>query len=214
VCKEGGASTKYTEHQCLTASGTGAWGWEEVKGTERVKGVGLTLVLRDIKATGGSAGIQCTGGTGEGIVGPGNKSEVLTAKVEVSKCSRLEGACKTGEIEEVAGVHLPWQTEIFDTEGRVIGKLSGAGNGEPGWKVKCKTLLGSETDECVAETGRAESGILENKATKNGTTVELLVLVTPELSGSQQCTQGGKESGEIRGLGAVLSVSGSGLRVH
>ncbi len=211
ACREGGASTKYSEDQCLAASSSGAWGWEEIKGTEKVKGVGFSLMLEDIKTPLGVAAIECTSESGEGIVGPGNKSEVLTAKIEASKCRALK-VCEN--VESIETLHLPWQTEIFETEKKVLGKAKGTGAGEPGLRIKCKTILGSKTDECVAETGKEETATLEDVATKNGTTVELLVLTTAEHKQKQDCTEGGKESGEISGLGAILLSSGAGLRVH
>ncbi len=77
-CSEGGSATKYSEHQCTTAEGSGKWQWNEVKGTEAVVGKG-TLTLSDTNATGGETTIQCSG-TEEGVVGPGKLDKVTKIK--------------------------------------------------------------------------------------------------------------------------------------
>ncbi len=54
------AKSKYTEHQCETASGTGGWNWREVKGTEAVVSHG-SLVLKDTGTLIGTVAVSCSG---------------------------------------------------------------------------------------------------------------------------------------------------------
>jgi hypothetical protein len=215
-------TTKYTTDQCTTASGGGGWAWHEVSGTEKVKASLMTLTVRDIKTPGGATAIRCdhaegsTGNFGPGSIGPGNKGRVTEAKVKEPKteCTRLEGACKAGEVEEIEAVDLPWQTELFETEGRVLTKIESGGSGEPGWKVKCNTLLGSKTDTCESEAGKREEVRLENRSSKNSKgETELLILNTAERRHKQKCSEGGAEAGEVEGQGALLAENGSGLRI-
>jgi len=198
--------TKWTEHQCSTASGSGEWEWREVNGTEAVRDHG-SLLLKDTKTVLGVSEVECFG-TSEGEVGPKNHDRVTS--ITVVSCRGIK-ICKATGIT-VEPLHLPWQTEVYQTEGKKFDLLKGTTGEEPGWKVTCETIAGKITDECQAEG--PESLLLENKATKKGTgELELLVLATFQHLRNANCTQGKPGSGEVRGSAGILQANGWGLRV-
>jgi hypothetical protein len=206
-CKSGAAGTKFTSNQCTEASGTGGFGWEEIKGTEAARTTGtirLTDTVLSIKIT-----IICTAET-LGAAGPGRFGRINEIKgVSCRPGENCEQLTKTME-----PLDLPYQGELFETEKRVEGKTTGTGNGEPGLRVTCKVpILGEVADECKYTVGGApEIGSFESKATKNGTTI-LLVLLTALMRSKQNCTASGEKSGEQEGSGPIVLTSGAGLRV-
>jgi hypothetical protein len=225
-CLKGGTSaSKYETSNCQKTESGGEWGWEEFKTTDRVISVGFTISLKDDNTLLGSSAVVCTkGGRDSGSVGPKGFDRIELAFVEKASenCTRLEGGCKAGEIEAVEGANLPWQTEVFETEKKFLTKIAGTKSGkEPGWIVKCNTLGGKITDECLTAAGKEESVELTNKETKNGTKIELLVLATFERKQKANCTQGlESETGSILGQSAILLAketgnepSGNGLRI-
>jgi hypothetical protein len=111
----------------------------------------------------------------------------------------------------VEGIHLPWQTKLSESGGKVVDTIENSGAGEPGWKTRCLAINGEkETDECTSESAeKLESANLENKMTGS----ELLVLATFAKAHKAKCSKGGKEEGEIEGQGAILLATGVGLRV-
>ncbi len=209
----GTTTTKWNSSQCTTAGGSGGWEWSEIKGTEPARVVNQTLTLKDTDVKGSESVIQCAAGSGEGegAVGPGGNSRINTAKVKEPKteCKRVTGACEAGKVETVEGINLPWQTESYETEGKLLFSLLStiAGKGA-GWKVRCKSAGVPITDECESESGKLEHLLALNVAT--GT--ELLVLGTFERTGKAKCTLGGAETGVVEGSVAVLVV-GRGLRL-
>jgi hypothetical protein len=214
ACTEGGTATKYTTHSCLTASGSGKFQWNEIKGTEAVKISGFTLTLRDTGATGGSSAVRCTAGIeGAGTAGPGNKGRITKMEVKnpKSNCARVEGGCKAGEVEKVAAVDLPWRTEVFETEKTDETKLEGTGNGEPGWTVTCSTLLGPVTDTCTTEPGEPLTWSLYGTLSVGTWLEEFEVLV--EAESAVKCSVGGAKKGEISGKGSIQLTSEAGLRI-
>jgi RHS repeat-associated protein len=203
-CSEGGSVTKYTEHQCKAASGTGKSEWNEIAGTEEVRLKG-TLRFKDTKVPVlGTAEVECNGES-TGVVGPGKLGKITEVKITAEHCKGIK-VCE--EIKHFEGRDLPWQAELYETEGKQYDKLIGDGKGEPGWKVECKTSIGTQTDECLTESEKPESLLLENKLT-NG---ELLVLATFQHLRKAKCSQGGAESGEITGSIGISKTNGTGLR--
>ncbi len=212
TCREGATTTKYSEHQCLTAGSGDKWGWSEIANTESVKILAMTLTLRDDNTILGSSAVRCdhvTGG-GEGAVGPGKFGRITKAKVEkASECAVVEGSgCE--KIVEIKGANLPWQTELFvGTNGQLLTKIAavggpGAGK-EAGWAVTCETALGTKTDTCESEgEAKLEEVELTNQTTKNGTETELLVRGRFQTAHKAKCSEGGKESGTVEGLLAIL----------
>ncbi len=217
-CSEGTekeASTKYSSNQCTKAESSGKWQWNEITGTEKIKGTVLTLTLKDLTAgpLKEKSTVRCSkGGEEEGTVGP-SYDQVLIEKAvvkEASKnCARVEGPCKAGEVEEVKGVNLPWWEEPFETEKKFLTKIETSGEGEPGWAVKCATALGSKTDTCTSEgESKFEEELLENTVSSS----ILFVRATFKKAHKADCTEGGKESGEMEG--AVKMEGSTGLRVE
>jgi hypothetical protein len=210
-CTKGAVSglTKWENHNCSTISSEPSkneWQWKEVNNTEEVRLKG-SLRLKDTKTLAGTSEVECSG-EGVGSVGPANHDRITEIKTSAAQCRAIK-VCEN--VEEAEARNLPWQTEVFETENKVLDKILSTGNGEPGWKVTCKApILGKTTDECLQEgAANFESILLENKAT--GT--ELLVLATFQHLRKAKCSQGGKESGEVTGSLAILQANGWGLRV-
>jgi hypothetical protein len=200
------AKGKFLDPACLKA-GEGKWESESLgTRTDKVVLLGMTIRLEDSKTAAGKTVVQCGHGVGAGIIGPGNKGLITEAKVKTpsSECEAVEGGCKKGEVEEIEGRNLPWQTEIFETEKKFLTKIEATTSGkEPGWAVKCNTLLGSKTDECVQEEGKPEFAELTNK--KSGPKEEeLLVLAKFEGKRKAKCSEGGTEAGLAMGQVAIL----------
>jgi hypothetical protein len=212
-CSEGPAEktpTKYTEHQCTVSrtNSEGKWQWNEIKNTEEVRIRG-SLNLKDTKTLAGESAVECYG-EAVGDVGPGQYGRIQSVPVEAKNCHAVK-VCEN--VEEVKARNLPWQIEIYETENTVLGRLENAGNGEPGWEVKCKApILGSTTDECLAEAGNPETLLFENKNT--GGETPLLVLATFEHARKAKCSLGGAKSGEVTGSLAILKANKWGLRVR
>jgi hypothetical protein len=212
VCREGATTTKYSEHSCLTAESGGKWGWSEVKNTEAVKILAMTLTLKDTNTSAGTVTVRCdhvTGG-GLGAVGPekfGRITEAKAPKAE-TECTAIEGGGSLGcsTVVEVHGANLPWQTELFvGANGQLLTKIENSGAGEPGWTVVCKTALGNKTDTCLS-TGSTELEEVEltNQATKNGSETELLVRGRFQTAHKAKCSEKGEKSGTVEGLIAIL----------
>jgi hypothetical protein len=207
--KANAAVSKWTTDQCTTASSMGAAGfsWQEVKGTEAVVDHG-SLRLSDTVA-GVTVEVLCSGES-TGSVGPGKFdriTSITTLKCEAGKnCEKLITAAEAR--------NLPWQTELAEPKaGEVRDHITSGGNGEPGYKVKCKVpILGEREDVCTTEKGT--TGVT-NVVTK-GVPGELLVLnkfEKPSKEEKANCTVGGKEAGEVLGSIALLQANGQGLRV-
>ncbi len=197
-----------------TASAAPAWEqlngttWKEVGNTEKVTGTG-TLKLKDIDTLLGTSEVEC-GGSEKGTVGPTKFDRIEVVEVQASQCKKLK-VCEN--VEEVTAKNLPWQTELYESNKEVRDNLKGTGNGEPGWRVKCKTLGGVKSDECLAEAGLVPSVQVTNKTSNN--TVNTSFEEKPSKAPKAGCSEGGKESGEVTGT-IVLSEAESpftGLRV-
>jgi hypothetical protein len=205
----------FEDAKCTKEKAEGEYGWLEVSGTEKVSLAGATIRLEDSKTAVGKSTVQCGHGVGAGVIGPENKGLITEVKVNAPKteCEVVEGGCKKGEVEKVEGRNLPWQTEIFETEKKLLTQLEATTSGkEPGWAVECNTLLGKKTDECDQEAGKPESAELENR--KAGPKEEeLLVLAKLENKRMAHCSEGGAEAGAIGGLLRIGDSGGAGLKV-
>lgn len=195
---EGVTPTKYTSEHCTEAAKENKGKWESVEAkTSYTVGITqLTLTLKDTKTLLGEAEVRCdSGGSVKGIVGPGNKAEVTSNTVEKASenCRGLK-ICEEKGVEKVEGVDLPWKTELSEAEGAIRAKLEGTGGGA-GWKINCKTSLGSMEDVCTSETGKSQEATLENLITirvANEPLVLWKLFPPPRL----KCSLGGAESGE------------------
>ena len=204
-CREGASGTKYEDNNCTVLDSTGKWGWQELATTEKVLTFG-TLTLKDNKTLAGVSEVIC-GGTDTGTVGPGKYDRIESVSVKTSQCKAVK-VCEN--VEEVEARDLPWQTELFETEKTVRDKITEvSGSGEPGWKVKCKApILGSTTDECLTESGKEASTLVE------GLNKNLVIDFRFESkSGKAKCTQGGKESGEVIGTDEGKTEAGWAMKV-
>jgi hypothetical protein len=207
LCLESTGLTKYEDNQCTKASGTGKWQSLGLPsgGSDTVRLLGFSLVLID-KGVGVS--IHCPDvGSGWGLIESG-KLVVKIAEIKnpVAEGCKLEGAFLTcnsvSKLESIEAVHLPWTSEIFETEAKNLAKVKGTGGG-PGWSIRCAGVR----DECIEATGKPEFAELLNGVTKG----VLLVLARAESRGRQNCTVGGSEKGETQGVSAVLLWNGNGL---
>ncbi len=176
-----------------TASAQPVWqvNGTEVKGTEKVMGTG-TLRLADTKTLLGESAVQCSG-TSTGTIGPGKIDRVET--ITIASCKQIK-VCEN--VETVKPLHLPWQTELYETESKVLNKISEIpSNGEPGWSVTCKTIGGIKTDKCETEAGKEGNEVQAN--------------VTPNETGTfnptskADCSEGGVEAGKVEGIITTLS---------
>ncbi len=211
VCLEGTGLTKYSSNQCTKAEAGGKWqavGLAAGK-TDTVTLTALTLTIKDTKT---EASIECTKGSEvKGFIEGSAKGEITEAKYkEPEKNCRGLKVCKETEVKEVAGLNTPWKIELTETEKKVLTKIMAGSSGkEPGWKVVCKTSLGSQTDECESESGKEEQVRLENLVSGSS----LLVLGTFEKAHKAECSLGGKETGVVEGQFALLLASGNGLSI-
>ncbi len=167
------AKSKYTEHQCTTASGTGGWAWEVAPLSEASVTHG-SLKLTDSKE---KTEVECYG------EGKGTLAKVET--VTVISCRTIKG-CEANTVTAEAR-DLPWKTELFESESKKFEALEEEGtNGEPGWAVTCSILKVKDTDTCKAEG--VESLALLNVNSGSG---GLLVLATFQHLRTANCTLGG-----------------------
>jgi hypothetical protein len=203
-CTEGAATTKYATNQCKTAEATGKWAWQEAPAgtpkTIRIKT--STLMLADTKTPLGELKVACALEE-EGPAGGG------VAKIERVTFKSCRGVKVCEGEATVKAVDLPWKTEFFETEKKVLQTLQGTGVGEPGWNARCLGPLGTLEDECKTESEKREHLIDENRVTG----IELLLLETFQETRKWDCTIGGTESGVIKGSKSILWANGSGLRV-
>ncbi len=212
VCLEGSGLTKYSNSKCLTAESGGKWQSLGIPaGTSiTVHILAFSILLSDLKAPiVGNVSVRCgmTGSIGEGTIEAGGKGTVTVAKYEKASehCSG-ETNCET--VEKLEGVHLPWLTEIFTTEGKQLTKIKSkkpeAGN-EPGWEVECKVDgIAGNKDICENESGKEEQIIL-----KNSVQTELLVAGLFAELNKATCEKGGAKSGLVKGLIAILLPGGA-----
>ncbi len=199
----GTTTTKWEDAQCSKALSTGSFEWSELTSTEEARTKG-SLLLKDTSSLIKSE-VECSGES-IGSVGPTKYGRINEIKVSPSQCRGIKN-CTT--VEKIEAKHLPWQTELYESEkGVILEALSNTGNGEPGWEVECLVGSNKVLDECLQEAGKPESILVKDQAT--GT--ELLVLGTFQHLRKAKCSTGGKESGEVVGSLAGLII-GKGLLV-
>ncbi len=216
VCLEGSGLTKYSNSKCLTAESGGKWQSLGIPaGTSiTVKMLAFSLLMGDSKAPIiGEVSFRCSmeGNIGEGTIEAGGKGVITKAEIiEPSKDCSGEKNCE--KVEETEAVHLPWLIEIFTTEGKQLTKIKSkkpeSGN-EPGWEIECEVDgIAGNKDVCETESGKEEQAIL-----KNSVQTELLVTSLAAELHKQECEKGGKESGFIKGFGAI-SLPGGALSIN
>jgi hypothetical protein len=176
----------YEDSACTKEKAEGKFGWTEVTGTEKVTAE-LTLKLADTKVPlAGTVEVQCSG-TGSGTVGPGSFARIEA--ITVSSCSAGEH-CEKVE-KNAAPLHLPWQTELFETEGTQRDTITNGKSSEaPGWAVTCKVLGVTKADECTVEGESTMVGDLSDGPVN---------AFFEEHSENAKCSVGGSGSGRARG---------------
>jgi len=191
--------TKYEDPIC-TKLGNGHYNWVKGEGTEKVMGSG-TLTLADNNTLAGKSEVECSGTT-TGTIGPGKYDRVES--IHISKCT-LKKVCEN--IETVKILNLPWQTELTEKGGQVRDTIREV-SGEPGLSFTCKTILGTQTDECVTEAGKEGSTTVTNETTHG------YVLGEFGQTAKAKCSEGGAGSGEVGGIITTFSEpTGSAIRV-
>ncbi len=192
ACEKGVAGTKFATGQCEEASAGGEWAWVEIKGTEKSVGLG-SLTLKDESIV--TVEVGCTVKY-EGSLGPGRFGRIEKAAYE----------CKAGKncekFEKIEAKHLPWQEELFETEGKKSDKLTNgkAEPEEPVLSVTCKVLGATLTDEINVE--KVAQPLEDRRSFRFSTlSFELLVLRDPS------------DPHSLLGSEGLLRANGNGLRV-
>ncbi len=198
----GTTTTKWNSSQCTTAAPSGGWEWSELKNTELPVVTHGTLTLEDEISSGTTVAVTCSGNDTGRITGP------KTGKVETITgitCAKGEN-CGTLD-KNAEPVHLPWNTELYETEGAIRLAIKSSGAGKPGWEVECTVAGIKKKDECTSEGGNA---VLENKATPS-----LLVLITFSKPNNPkaECSLTKALTGDVLGTIALLLTSGQALAV-
>jgi hypothetical protein len=151
-----------------------------------------------------------------GSVGPGGE-DMITGVLNLSKepvtsaKKLLCSSVKTCEGEsEVIPVNLPWLThlELMGTEAEPLfldvleaGNGSTGESGNPGWEVKCKTILATVTEKCTAANQGAN---VVNDMTEN----DVLGTFEKETTPPATCNVGGANTGFVEsGSGDELGLS-------
>jgi hypothetical protein len=204
-----GGTERFADNQCTEKEAGGAW--ESVSlGTksDTVRLLAFSLLLSDPPITVHCPDVSVNGGWG--LI---EKNKLIVKIAEVPKPKeegcKVEGSlltCKEGALEKVSAVNLPWTAEMFETEKKNLAQIVGSGGKPPGWAITC----GGVTDTCTESSGKPEFLELLNGVTKK----VLLVLARLTNKGRADCTVGGKEKGQVKGLIAILLWNGNGLSIN
>ena len=169
-----------------------------------VHSLGLFL-LEDSKVPAGAIEIHCHL-YDEGTVGPHGLGLIKLITLELLGANHevlcefdpgKHGGCESGTMPTIEAVHLPWLTGLVLASGGkevrdlILADPSGGG-GRPGWKIKCKTIIGTVTDECLEEEGKPSSTRMEN--TESG-----VLGTVDQLTPRRTCSIGGEGSGTVTG---------------
>lgn len=127
--------------------------FSKVTSALKVKGAG-ELTVEDLGGYPGPLGATC-GFETEGTVAAGGKG-TITSFFKPNTCSPVGSGCTNVGIVESVG--LPWNTELYESEGRLRNRIVSGGKETPGWKFECETSEGKMTDICYLDV----SPVLEN----------------------------------------------------
>jgi hypothetical protein len=190
--KAASAITKYTNSECNVVGSPNAWAWQTVENTEKVNST-AALRLTDTKTLLGESEVECFG-TDEGVIGPKQYGRIQA--VRVASCKAIK-VCDNTETVKAVAVHLPWQTELYYSGKEVRSKITeGTAKLQPGWSVTCHAGIGgTQTDECLNESGKEGSTAMRN--------IQETGIVQAEFeskSGTAQCTLGGAGRGRVTGI--------------
>jgi hypothetical protein len=127
----------------------------------KIHSLGL-LLLTDHNPPLGEVVLHCHG-LDDGTVGPHGLDLILAITTELLKGSDLipctfdpgkAGGCKENVVPKALAINLPWLTHLLLDGGLVRDRILGDGNGSPGWRVVCTSVINTEVkDTCTAEGG-------------------------------------------------------------
>lgn len=174
--------------------------------------VGTTLfLLEDMKPPGGAVDILCSALFVGEITGPENRviTEVLDlAGIFQIPCTYVtKGACE-GTETTMEAIHLPWLFTplLANLLGIMAEDVAGTGKGQPGYAVKCKTIIGTLTDECSGEIGA------EVRNSSEGFESEFLES-NEEITPAVECSLSKEKSGLWEGIFSTIDTGGGALAI-
>jgi hypothetical protein len=201
ACQEYPEQGQWENNLCSKGSEGGNWETEEVAETEENTSSASALELTDTKATGGSATIKCAG-TDVGWI---DENFGGISQINTTKCTRISGECEAEKEVKATPIDLPWYTELREETGGEVRDRFQAGGKGPGYKIECEVgKILKIADECFGtfttkmQNNRA-SGAVETEFDSK--------------SGKTECTLGGKEAGEIKGVDTIKRRPPGGLMV-
>jgi hypothetical protein len=160
----------------VNVHGTDTWEFVETKYEKKV-GIPATL------------SISCTG-EGEGTIKAGGDGTISHLGESSCKPGKTSGnQCK--ESVKVAGVDLPWKTELYKEGSTIRDRIVSGGDGTPGMELVCKTgLFGEFTAFCSINT---------NTLMTNNVSGGLVEAELEKVSNKTHCSFSEEESGEWKG---------------
>jgi hypothetical protein len=176
------------------------------------------LELTDNKTAGGAATVLCEG-TLDGSVGPNGEDEITEVLNLASEkvgteligvallCTRVS-LCEAGTDIELWPDNLPWLTllNLMTTAPEFLVHLfkdsEDSNTAQPGWELKCLVLGIPLEDLCLGLTSFAVENI-------TGSVLSLFDPAAPISSEKGDCTQGGVASGEVKGEGLIVPLTGT-----
>jgi hypothetical protein len=158
------------------------------------------LELIDTKATPFPLGVSCDDAI-EGAIKAGGAGEIEVFAAEECKGVEVDKVRECEKVESVEARDLPWNTELYK-EGSEVRMRILTGSNTPAWRVTCKTPLGGHTvDTCGVNT----STLISNNVLEG-----LVEAGFESKSAKTECSVGGKESGEWKGV-MKLKAKGTGV---
>jgi hypothetical protein len=172
-----------------------------------------TLLLEDMKATGGAVDVNCSGMFNGVIMGP--KDALITEALSLTGSKTIscafgsnKGLCE-GTTATVTAVDLPWLVEpllVGTTFAEDIVESAEDKTGLPGYKTECETIIGKVSDTCTGDTGaiaRNVAGGIESEFSETNEAVTI----------PGNCTLGGAKEGLLAGVGLITDTAGGTLSI-
>ena len=151
------------------------------------------LQLEDSKSTLGAVRVECKIKS-TGKIGPGKADSV--EKAEATGCKVVKGTCGSPTAK---AIHLPWTTELTESEGKVRDLIKNSGKGLPGYEVTCTVLI-KVTDTCEGET---------SAATTNNLTEGIVEETFDAKSPKAKCSVSKENTGSLEGTLKVKAPAGA-----
>jgi hypothetical protein len=163
-----------------------------------IKSTSTEAQFEDTKGDLGTpATVQCSLSE-EGTVNKEGKGTIT--KFTASSCTGVRACEASGAT--VKALHLPWDTQLAESEKELREKISSGGSGTPGLQIECKVLGITFKDECTGETSKEVETVSKGVET-----------TFDALSAKLTCTIGGAGSGLAIG-GDVDEASSGTLSVE